>query len=363
MCAAYSPPTEDITQFNSSLFNQPEETLSQAEADLLYLSKTKNDTSTATLTTFNNQVTIKGDPTIGTIGTTGYLYCYKRLNLYDVNSPNTNFAQMYMIGGNSFIIAPNSIGDSVGIFIRNSGGNHVSRLSVADASTTITNTLLCNLGATILDGQLFNTRQIKSTTPSSISHQLFDNMTTGGVLTIGNTASSNTINGATTFSQQIFLNSTLTSYFRFSHASTTYAFPFSGPTIQGYYLKSTGTGTTVVSATPTTILTTSSISIGVWRIDFSVQNVVGAAGAGTITQAQSYISTTLNGAVATAVPFTGSILRTHVSEVYGNNDVQIITSSITYNQSTAGVLYLNIVRTFATGTYSFTGEISITRIA
>ena len=45
--SSYNPPTEDLPTFNSALFNQPEETLSQAEADLLYLSKTKTDTSTA----------------------------------------------------------------------------------------------------------------------------------------------------------------------------------------------------------------------------------------------------------------------------------------------------------------------------
>ena len=45
----YNPPTENITEFNTSLFNQPEVILSQAEPDLLYLSKTKNDISTATL--------------------------------------------------------------------------------------------------------------------------------------------------------------------------------------------------------------------------------------------------------------------------------------------------------------------------
>ena len=117
------------------------------------------------------------------------------------------------------------------------------------------------------------------------------------------------------------------------------------------------------TGSPRTITTTSSIQIGVWRMDFSVQLVVGATGAGTITQSQSYISTTLNGNVGTAVAFTGSILLSHISEVYADNDVQVITSSITYQQSTAGVLYLNILRTFGTGTYSFIGEIAITRIA
>ena len=94
--ASYNPPTEDLPIFNTSLFNQPEETLSQAEADLLYLSKTNTDTSTAPLTTFNGQVTIG-------------------------------------------------------------------------------------------DGQHFNARIIKSSSTAA-AHSLFDNMTTGGVLVIGNSA-------------------------------------------------------------------------------------------------------------------------------------------------------------------------------
>ena len=58
--ANYNAPTEDITEFNTSLFNQPEVILSQAEADLLYLSKSKNYFSTASLTTFNGQVNVGG---------------------------------------------------------------------------------------------------------------------------------------------------------------------------------------------------------------------------------------------------------------------------------------------------------------
>ena len=54
--SSYNPPTENITQFNSKLFNQPEETLSQAEGNLLYLSKVTSDISNAPSTTFNGQV-------------------------------------------------------------------------------------------------------------------------------------------------------------------------------------------------------------------------------------------------------------------------------------------------------------------
>lgn len=86
MCAAYSPPIEDITQFNSSLFNQDTGTgLTQAETDLLYLSKKKSDISTASLTTFNNAVTIGGNVTLGqTTITDG-----QNLNARQILSSNT----------------------------------------------------------------------------------------------------------------------------------------------------------------------------------------------------------------------------------------------------------------------------------
>jgi hypothetical protein len=131
----------------------------------------------------------------------------------------------------------------------------------------------------------------------------------------------------------------------------------------GYYLKTTGTSTAVTTATPKSIVTISSanIPVGVWRIDFSVQNTVSVAG--TITSAQTFISTTLDGGNGTAVAFTGSLIRSHVSEVYGIGDIQTLTGSITYRQTTAINIYLNIQRNFTTGTYAFVGEVGITRIA
>ena len=59
--SVYRPPSEDITEFNSSLFNQPQINLTQGQADLLYLSKTKNDISTAPTTVFNNVVQVLGN--------------------------------------------------------------------------------------------------------------------------------------------------------------------------------------------------------------------------------------------------------------------------------------------------------------
>ena len=440
--ANYNPPTEDITSFNTLLFNQPEVQLSQAEADLLYLSKVSTDISTAGSTTFNGQVSVGGSlvvsgNTTNTLATSGISSNYTSfaglttatqhsfiaynntnlprtslqisysavqvdnlalfnarqiksttpssagthslfdnmgsggtlsigsatstntingatsftntltlnsiLNFNDTFSPftnNTQFSQDVLI----FNIKNNMTNGTIVLKALNSGGNTKNGLTVSGASVDV------------LDELPLKVRQIQSSSTGA-GHTLFDNMGSGGALTIGGAASTTALRGDTTFNQNAICNN------RLNWGSTLYTFPFASSQSLGYYLKATGTGTTVVSATPTTILTTASIPIGVWRIDFSVINVVGAAGAGTITQAQSYVSTTNNGAVSTAVDFTGSVVRSHVSEVYGNNDVQEINGSFTYQQSTAGALYLNIVRSFSTGTYLFTGEVAITRLA
>ena len=343
--SSYNPPSENLPTFNSSLFNQPEVILSQAEADLLYLSKTKNDTSTATLTTFNNAVSVggnftttsiksatpassahtlfdnmttgglvtignqsasvalKGAVSVGQYGTAGgTLTLYRKLNIQDINGNATGFAELV------FGSAP-----ELGIF-------------AISVPSTLVQTFVrlynCAAGST-----------------ASILR-----------LEVGDTT-------------KIFNNLEASS--RLSFTGATYSFPFASSQSLGYYLKTTGSTIstpTFLTATPTSIVSVT-IPIGVWRIDFSVQNVVGAAGAGTISSAQSYLSTTSNGAVATAVAFTGSIIRSHVAEVYANNDVQIITGSITYNQTTSGLVYLNIVRSFSTGQYNFTGELGITRLA
>ena len=489
--SAYSPPTEDITQFNSSLFNQPEETLSQAEADLLYLSKTKNDTSTATLTTFNGGTSIKGNSSFGVSNTSGgILTLYRKLQIQDINGNATGYGEMYFGSSPELGIYAISVPSTlVQTFVR--------LYNCAAGSTTPILRFEVGNAVTITDGTLLNTRQIKSTSTASTTHTLFDNMTLGGVLTIGNFASSNTINGNTDFGSNVSIknklklsqsinvdtNTTLNlnfpiaettvirtttagvtaitialpnvtanevglmfNFFKFqtnlavtftttspiliytlnslgtgstsntsllsvdkqmttlmcgnfgssfywievsnystfdrdynnqiyprlstennfsnrlNFSASSYSFPFASSQSLGYYLKTTGSAfTTLTTAVPKTIVSTASIPIGVWRIDFSVINLVTSAG--TITQSQTYISPTLDGNIATAVDFTGSVIRSHVSEVYALNDVQEIAGSFTYQQTTAGVLRLNIVKSFGSGTYSFTGEIAITRLA
>ena len=311
--ANYNRPTEDITSFNTLLFNQPEVVLSQAEADLLYLSKTTSGTSTAGNTTFT-----------GTINST------------TINTVNGNAT---------------SVGTAISAQIRSAnlgGGNVIGNDDVVVGYGSTAGGSFC-----IAIGRASTTAyQTQSTAIGANTSVAYDSSTALGY---GATA--------TAANQVVLGRSTETVIIpnRISYTPSSYSFPFSSSLNQGYYFTNTGTGTAVSTATPTSILTTASIPIGVWRIDFSVKNTVSVAG--TITVAHSFVSATNNGAVSTAVAFTGSVIRSHVSEAYSIGDIQQINSSFTYNQSTAGVLYLNILRTFATGTYSFVGELSITRLA
>jgi hypothetical protein len=311
--ATYNPPTEDITVFNTSLFNPPEVILTQSEADLLYLSKKNVDTSTASNTTFT-----------GTINST------------IINTANSNSVSI----GTAITTQLRAVNIGVG---NNIGNDNVliGYGVVSGGSQSV------SIGRSVNASYSFYTTAIGSNTSV-----IYNNSTVLGYSATA-TAANQVVLG--TASETVIIPN------RISFTPSSYSFPFSSNLNLGYYLKTTGTGTAVSTATPTSILTTASIPIGVWRIDFSIQNTVSVAG--TITVAHSFVSATNNGAVSTAVAFTGSVVRSHVSEAYAIGDIQILTSSFTYNQSTAGVLYLNILRTFATGTYSFVGELSITRLA
>ena len=581
MCASYNPPSETITQFNSSLFNQIEDTLSQTEADTLYLSKKKNDTSTAPLTTFTGAVNSYGDLTVGQRGISGGIFnIYRRQRIWDINNASQTYGDLYSTGADMnytvlnqggaietyhrFYTCPSTsstaslnleIGNTTtkifnalesgtsgvptsGLYLKagatmydisspyttflqlypsSSGMNYIMNnastniatshnfktyntsniqttpLQISSATTTITNTLTATTSnfsgvITMLGGVPITLKDVTNTNyvdtkcvstqyqvnnPSASGSAIFNfnsvpaveinntntkvynridvgtngagqtsyfrtavqmmdisspytnynQVLTNGAMALYNMTGNMTQHRFATYnavpaqvvSLDIYSNqmvsrvpitimdgqvsgpetqitqsgndliinnaqSAATTYLKFNNVTSvetsavqfttylpirlmrpTYSFPFALAQHQGYYLKTTGTAQSIVSATPKTILTTPSIAIGVWRIDFSVINTVTTGG--TITQSQNFVSNTNNGAIATAVDFTGSVLRTHVSEVYATNDVQEIASSFTYNQSTAGVLYLNIVRSFATGVYSFVGELSITRLA
>jgi len=311
--ATYNPPIEDITQFNTLLFNQPEEILTQGEADLLYLSKVSSGTSTAGNTTFT-----------GTINST------------IINTVNST---------------TNSIGTAVSAQVRtvNMGvGN-----SIGNDDVVLGHTAFCAGPFSVAIGKnastSYQTGAIAIGANSSVPNP-FEYSTALGFGAMA-TASNQVVLGRNT--ETVIIPN------RISFTPSSYSFPFSSSLNLGYYTLLVGSSTSLTTATTTNILTTASIPIGVWRIDYSIQMTANTGG--TITTSRSVVSAST--ASLTPVSFTGSSLRSHVSEVYAASDIQIINGSFTFQQSTAGVLYLNVLRTFATGTFACVGTMSTTRIA
>jgi len=311
--ANYNPPTEDITAFNTSLFNQPEVILSQAEADLLYLSKVSSGTSTAGNTTFT-----------GTINSTV------------INTVNST---------------TNSIGTAVSTQVRTANMGVLN--IIGNDNSILGYGITCGGSFCVAVGRASNTSYQTGATAVGASSSVPSPYDYSTALGYGATA---------TASNQVVLGRStetviIPNQVRFSKSS--YSFPFPSMENQGHYLTITGISTSLTTAATTNIVATGTLPVGVWRIDYSIQMT--AATGGTITKSQSVVSATT--ASLTPVPYTGSSLRSHISEVYTAADIQIINGSFSLNQSPAGALYLNVLRTFASGTFSCIGAISATRLA
>jgi hypothetical protein len=106
--ASYNPPSEYITEFNTTLFNNdtiPVATgggtgdLTKAQADTYYLSKTTTDTSTSPTTTFNGEVNILSNTQIGVRGVSGgILNLYRRMRIWDINNASLTYGDIYSTG-------------------------------------------------------------------------------------------------------------------------------------------------------------------------------------------------------------------------------------------------------------------------
>jgi len=442
--SSYNPPSEDITEFNTSLFNQPEETLSQAEADKLYLSKTKSDISTAGSTTFNGGVNVGGTLSLTSGANTSELsqsgntltiankvpngsvvltaqtagganqgialsttsltmnnFCV--LNTRIIRSTDTGStthslfdnltsnANLYMGGalgsnqirGNTNFTQNATFNGGVnvgGTLSLTSGANtseifqsgkdfEIKNMNTAGLTTFTnqtaggTNTTIMTLSATgtspsvTIDGNTeLKCKGIKSTTPGSTVHTLFDNMTGAGTLTIGGTATSNTIRGNTTFTQNVITNNLIN-----LNAST---YPLAtAQTHLGYYLQSTGTAVTQIAAISTInqyyTLHNITLEKGVWRIDYNVKMECIVAGG--ISRENTFISATSS---VTNTPLDNPNAQVFNRSTITNQagDISFMGNSFTYIATASTTLYLTIARQAATGTYDFTGSIGATRI-
>jgi len=469
--ATYYPPTEDITEFNTALFTNEPDAISQGQASLLYLSKVNSDTSTAPQTTFTNNVSFTvlpqssavpsnlpdlvnksyTDTTFQTIanmvnylttavasatyqtiaGMSAYLTTASASATYQtiagmsayltIASASITYlttasasATYQTIAGMSaylttasasatyqtianmtnYVDRTGSLTETINGFktftnnvkintattpslilevsateysnIRQSGSElQFQNRSTLSASTRFSfsgvSQLTIGQGLVITQTDVeLQTRLLKSVDTAG-AHTLFDNMT-GGSLTIGGTASTNSIRGDTSLPQNVVIGGTASIGGIITLTTSSYSFPLPSTQNLGYYYQETGASYNVSNVfNPETIFNTSiTIPVGIWRVDFTIQTTCVAAG--TISTAQSYVSTLSNQPISSAVPFLGAIIQTTIPKVFALNEVDLMISSFTYYQTTAGQVRITVARTY-TGTYGIVGAMAFTRIA
>jgi len=328
MCASYNPPTEYITQFNTQLFNQPEDTLSQGEANLLYLRKTGSVTENINgLKTFTNDVEINNATRPSLI----------------LKTSATQYTNIRQNGGALQFQNLSTLGAQASFLFSGASVFNISQININ------TNTNL-----------EFQTRLIKSVDTAE-AHTLFDNAT-GGTLTIGGTSTPVSIRGDTSLPQNVTIGGTASIGGIITLNASSYSFPLPSTKNLGYYYQETGATYYVSNAfSPETIFNTSiNIPVGIWRIDFTIEET--CVSAGTISAAQSYVSTVSNQPISSAVPYLGAVIRSTVPKVFALNEVDLMISSFTYYQTTAGQVRITVARTF-TGNYGIVAAMAFTRIA
>jgi hypothetical protein len=223
-----------------------------------------------------------------------------------------------------------------------------------------TNSLIINnegIYTTLGMGVLFTQRIRRNNTTNCF---LYDNLTSG-LLTIGGASSTNIIYGGTTFPQIVNFQGAIN--LNNSIAFTNNFGPI-GTNTQGYNNKAKTASAITVTSTTLTNLTLISLIKGVWRLDWSVLTNCTSALGGVISYAKSLIS--ILGSVGSPssvnVDYTGSLVETNVSETFILAGSSVITSSMTLQLTSTTSVYLNIIRTFTTGTFTSIGEINVTRI-
>lgn len=214
MCASYNPPSEYITDFNTSLFNQDTGGsgggLTKTEADTYYLSKLNSDTSIGAITTFqsvNVNTTLSSNSITG-ITTTGVKSIYTDTTGGSVRVSSAN-GTLYL-DSNSTYCAGSIYSDTFqlrtttgtkSVFGNGTSGN----LGYGSASMY---NFFYGLNNTFVSGATTDTLSLYTTTGTK---NIFTNGIATSVLNIGSSLGTNTINGTTTFPQNLYVSGTMIS--------------------------------------------------------------------------------------------------------------------------------------------------------
>lgn len=224
--ASYNPPSEYITDFNTSLFNQDTGSgggLTKTEADGYYLSKLNSDTSIGALTTFQNvnvNTTLSSN-TINGITTTGVKSIYTDTTGGTVRISSANGSTY--LDANNIYCASNLYCDTYNLRTTTGGksifGNMTSgNLGYGSAGV---NNFFYGLSNSFVSGATTDSLSLYTTTGTK---NIFTNGIAGAVLNIGSTLGTNTINGNTTLAGNTSAggsNSISANFFYFQSATGT----------------------------------------------------------------------------------------------------------------------------------------------
>ena len=158
----------------------------------------------STNTTIANNLISNGEATFNT-----WVNLKFRTRIYDVSSPNTNYTNMYMIGGNEFVIGPNSNGDFISFYCKDATlGTLQTFKSSALGNTSLVPFLASS--TSIFNGQATfnNVAPISNTAPTLPAHlttrAYVDSVSGSSILSLNNT-----FTGFNTYTNGLTIRNTL----------------------------------------------------------------------------------------------------------------------------------------------------------
>ena len=130
-----------------------------------------------------------------------------RTRIYDLNSPFTNYTQMYMINGNEFVLAPNTNGDFISFYCKDATLGQLQTFKSSALGNTSFVPFIASSTATFNGQATFNnSTPISNTTPPTANNHLVrkDYCDTNFMFKTGNVADN--INGIKTFTNKVNFN-------------------------------------------------------------------------------------------------------------------------------------------------------------
>jgi len=403
--AVYQPPTENLSKFNSAVFNSANtESLSLSKAQTLFLGRTGNPTSIASATVFNNSITagsglfngnvnlqsnqlqlgnikLSSNPTYDYINFTSSFTAGNQSNSIAIGTGTTSVsANSIAIGQDCKATGYGSnicIGNSANVDVSTAGnnlnciciGNSSNSNGADDYQIAIGTNSSCNgLNSSIAIGRNSNVAANSGGSNVALGYGASVNLNGVNSMALGS-------NSSATLANQIVLGTATEFVLCKGTSSTNGSLQLDGPlrlkigtystptaNMLGYQISLTAVAIASITSSTTTGISIGSIALtaGVWSINYTFELLAATATVNTVAQS-FYFSNTNNGAYSTRIANTGST-RIHNPNVYNVNDTPSFSGGGCLYTSGGQTIYPTLVINFSSGSLSGTGWANATRI-